>query len=100
VPESELTPGHMAVAATSAELGDHIGEIDASVDQTLRPGDSQAGDAGLTIAFNANYLIDILSRVGTERVVLETTTSSSPAVLKPLGGPDLTHVIMPIHISG
>jgi DNA polymerase-3 subunit beta len=96
---SELVPGHMTVAATSAELGDHVGEIDASVEQMGRSGDDQGGDAGLTIAFNANYLIDILSRLGTERVVLEMTTPSSPAVIRPMEGPDLTHVIMPIHIS-
>jgi DNA polymerase-3 subunit beta len=99
VPGSELAPGHMTVAATSAELGDHVGEIDASVEPAVRPGDDQTEGAGLTIAFNANYLIDILSRIGMDRVVLETTTPSSPAVIRPLEGPDLTHVIMPIHVS-
>ncbi len=89
VPGSELTPGHISVAATSAELGDHVGEIDASVE----------GEE-IGIAFNANYLIDILSRVGTAQVALETTTPSSPAVIRPVGGAELTHVIMPIHISG
>jgi len=95
VPGSELTPGHMSVAATSAELGDHVGEIDASVEEA-------GGERGepMTIAFNANYLIDILSRVGMAQVALETTTPSSPAVIRPVGGPDLIHVIMPIHISG
>ena len=94
VPGSELTPGHMSVAATSAELGDHVGEIDASVEEVS----GQRGEP-MTIAFNANYLIDILSRIGTERVALETTTPSSPVVVRPVGGADLTHVIMPIHIS-
>lgn len=95
VPGSELTPGHMSVAATSAELGDHMGEIDASVEEA----GGQRGEP-MTIAFNANYLMDILSRVGTAQVALETTTPSSPAVIRPVGGPDLIHVIMPIHISG
>jgi DNA polymerase-3 subunit beta len=99
VPGSELVPGHMTVAATSAELGDHVGEIDASVEQAGGSGDDQGEGAELTIAFNANYLIDLLTRIGTGRVVLETTTPSSPAVIKPADGPDLTHVIMPIHIS-
>jgi len=93
VPGSELTPGHMAVTATSAELGDHVGEIDAMVE--IRG----EGEGSMMIAFNANYLIDILSRIDTERVVLDTITPSSPAVIRPVGGPDLTHVIMPIHIS-
>lgn len=89
VPGSELSPGHISVAATSAELGDHVGEIDASVE----------GEE-IEIAFNANYLIDILSRVGTAQVALETTTPSSPAVIRPVGDAELIHVIMPIHISG
>jgi DNA polymerase-3 subunit beta len=96
---SELVPGHMTVAATSVELGDHVGEVDASVEQAGRSGEDQGEGAGLTIAFNANYLIDILSRISAGRVILETTTPSSPAVIRPAEGPDLTHVIMPIHIS-
>ncbi|MEA3345205.1 MAG: DNA polymerase III subunit beta [Chloroflexota bacterium] len=86
---------HVSIAATSAELGDHVGEIDAQVE--LAPGE-ESGEP-LVIAFNANYLIDILPRLGTQKVVLETTTSSSPALFRPVGGADLTHVIMPIHIS-
>lgn len=94
VPGSELTPGHISVTATSAELGDNVGEIDASVERA--PG--QEGEP-LTIAFNANYLIDALSSIDEQRVALETTTPSSPAVIKPVEGPDLIHVIMPIQIS-
>lgn len=93
-PGSELVPGHISVTATSAELGDHLGEIDASVEQA-----ASQGEEPMTIAFNANYLIDILSRIDTASVSLETTTPSSPAVIKPVSGPDLTYVIMPIHIS-
>lgn len=95
VPGSDLTPAHMTVAATSAELGDHVGEIDVDVEEA----GGQRGES-MTTAFNANYLIDILSRVGTAQVALETTGPSSPAVVRPVGGPDLTHVIMPVHISG
>jgi DNA polymerase-3 subunit beta len=94
VPGSELAPGHISVTATSAELGDHVGEIDASVEQA--PGHEEESP---TIAFNANYLIDALSCIDEQRVALETTTPSSPAVIKPVEGPDLTHVIMPIQIS-
>ena len=103
VPGSELTPGHMTVAATSAELGDHVGEIDVDVEeagsQTSVSSVEPTGEP-MNVAFNANYLIDILSRIGTAQVALETTGPSSPAVIRPVGGPDLTHVIMPVHISG
>lgn len=86
-PGGELAPGHMTIAATSAELGDNVGEIDAQVE----------GDES-EIAFNAKYLIDVLSVMDAAQVALETTTSSSPGVIKPIGDVDFVHVIMPMHV--
>ena len=86
-PGGELAPGHITIAATSAELGDNVGEIDASIE----------GDE-IEIAFNVKYLIDVLSVMDSAQVVLETTTSSSPGVLKPVGDVDFVHVIMPMHV--
>ncbi len=88
VPGSELTPGQMIVTGTSAEYGDNVSEMDASVE----------GEE-IEIAFNARYMIDALSVVGTPEVVLETSTSSSPGVLRPVGGADYLCVVMPMHIS-
>jgi len=87
VPGGELAPGHMTIAATSAELGDNVGEIDASVE----------GDE-IEIAFNVKYLMDVLSVIDTEKIALETTTPSSPGVIKPVGAEDFVHVIMPMHV--
>jgi len=87
-PGSELTPGHMIVSATSAETGDDVSESDASVE----------GEE-IEIAFNVKYLIDVLSVVGTPQVTLDTTTSSSPGVIRPVGDVDFTHVIMPMHLG-
>lgn len=86
-PGGELAPGHITIAATSAELGDNVGEIDASIE----------GDE-IEIAFNVKYLIDVLSVMDSAQVVLETTTSSSPGVIKPVGDVDFVHVIMPMHV--
>ncbi len=80
--------GRVTLVATSAELGDNVADIDASIE----------GDP-LEIAFNAKYLIDVLSVIETPQVVLETAVSSSPGVLRPLGDDQFTHVIMPMHIS-
>lgn len=88
VPGSELTPGQMIVTATSAEFGDNVSEIDASIQ----------GDE-TEIAFNARYMIDALNVVGTPEVAVETSTSSSPGVLRPVGGNDFLCVIMPMHIT-
>jgi len=87
-PGSELAPGHVTVSATSAETGDDVSELDASIE----------GDE-LEIAFNVKYMIDVLSVVGTPQVALDTTTSSSPGVVRPIGDVDYTHVIMPMHLG-
>ena len=84
----ELMNGRITLMATSAELGDNVADVDASIE-----GDS------LEVAFNAKYLIDILSVIDTPQVALETTASSSPGVLRPIGDDNFTHVIMPMHIS-
>jgi DNA polymerase-3 subunit beta len=87
-PASELAPGSLIVSATSAETGDDVSELDASIE----------GEE-IEIAFNVRYLIDVLSVIGTPQVGLDTTTSSSPGVIHPIGDADFTHVIMPMHLG-
>ena len=88
VPGSELSPGQLIVTGTSAELGDNVSEVDATIE----------GEE-TEIAFNARYLIDALSVVGTAETALETSTASSPGLLRPVGGDDFSCVIMPMHIT-
>jgi DNA polymerase-3 subunit beta len=88
VPGGELAPGRVTLTATSAEVGDNVGEFDAVIE-----------GQEMEIAFNAKYLIDVLSVADAAQVALETTTASSPGVIKPVGSEDFTHVIMPMHIS-
>jgi len=87
-PGTELTPGHMIVSATSAETGDDVSEIDATIE----------GDE-IEIAFNIKYLIDVLSVIDAPQISLDTTTSSSPGVIRPVGETNFTHVIMPMHLG-
>jgi len=87
-PGSELAPGHVTVQATSAETGDNAGEVDASVE-----------GAPIEIAFNVKYMIDVLNVAGTPQVALETTSPSSPGMIRPVGDDAFTHVIMPMHIG-
>jgi DNA polymerase-3 subunit beta len=88
-PGSELAPGHVTLQATSAETGDNAGELDATVE----------GKA-IEIAFNVKYMIDVLNVAGATQVVLETTSPSSPGLIRPVGDDAFTHVIMPMHIGG
>ena len=87
VPSNDLQ-GKIILTATSAELGDHVSEVDATVN----------GEP-LTIAFNAKYMIDVLAIIDTPQVILETTVESSPGVLKPIGDEEFTHIIMPMHLN-
>jgi DNA polymerase-3 subunit beta len=89
VPGDDLTPGQMVVTGTSAEFGDNVSELDATIE-----------GEGIEVAFNARYMIDALSVVGTPEVALETSTPSSPGVIRPVGdGADFLCVIMPMHIT-
>jgi DNA polymerase III subunit beta len=79
--------GRMIISATSAEHGDNVSEIDATVEG--KP---------IEIAFNARYLIDALEVMDTAQVSIQTRDASSPGTLKPMGGGDFVHIIMPMHI--
>ena len=87
-PGSELAPGHITVQATSAETGDNVGEMDATVD-----------GVPIQIAFNVKYLIDFLSVASAAQVALEVTTPSSPGKFTPVGDETFLCVVMPMHIG-
>lgn len=84
----EGEPGSLTLAATAAEVGDNVGQIDATIE----------GQA-MEVAFNGRYLIDILNVIDSAQVVIETSTPSSPGVFRAVGDEDFVHVIMPMHIS-
>jgi DNA polymerase-3 subunit beta len=87
-PGDQAQAGKLTVNATSAELGDNVTEIEAAVE-----------GVAIEIAFNAEYLMDVLGVLNSPQVVIETSSPSSPGVLKPSGGQDFIHVIMPMHIA-
>ena len=87
-PGSEIAPGHVTVQATSAETGDNVGEMDATVE-----------GAAIQIAFNVKYLIDFLSVANAAQVALETSTPSSPGKFTPVGDDTFLCVVMPMHIG-
>jgi len=84
---NESGGGQVTISGTSAELGDNVSQLDAEVE-----GESTK------IAFNAKYLVDVLGVIDAAQVSLETTGSSSPGVIKPVGAQDFVHVIMPMHV--
>jgi len=86
--ESSLVPGTVSISAQSQERGDNEGRIDATV-----------SGPGIEVAFNVRYLIDVLSVIKEEQVVLETNEANSPVVLRPVNRDDFTHVIMPMSVN-
>jgi DNA polymerase-3 subunit beta len=87
-PGNELMPGYATISATSAETGDNVAQIDATVE----------GDE-IEIAFNVRYMGQVLAVMGTPQVALETTLSTEPGVIKPVGDDDFVHIIMPMHFG-
>jgi DNA polymerase-3 subunit beta len=74
--------------SANAEVGDHVGRIEADVE----------GD-GTTIAFNARFLADVLQNVDAEQFALELNGPLSPGVFKPLGDDRYVHVVMPLRTT-
>ena len=89
-PGSDTLPGQITLRATSAEAGDNVSDLDALVE-----------GVPIEVAFNARYMIEVLSVIDTPQVVLETTRSDRPGVFRPVGsGPEeFAHVIMPMQLQ-
>ena len=82
-------PGRLTVSSRAEELGDNQGEIDATIE----------GGEESKIAFNSKYLAEVLDVLGESEVSLETTTPSSPGVLRGSGNDSYVHVVMPMFVQ-
>lgn len=51
---------------------------------------------GLTISFNVKYIIDVLKVIDTENVIMETSGSFSPCVLRPENNDDYLCLVLPL----
>jgi DNA polymerase-3 subunit beta len=87
-PRGELEPGTLEVSATAAQTGSNETTVDATIE----------GEP-IEIAFNVRYLLDVLNVIDTPNVALETSGSSAPGMIRPVGRDDFLHVIMPMHLG-
>lgn len=81
-------PGKVEISAQSEETGASEVSVDANIE-----------GPGLVIAFNVRFLREVLDVIRTPSVVLETNANNTPAILKPVGDDNFTHVIMPMHLG-
>lgn len=87
-PGNELMPGFATISATSTETGDNVAQIDADIE----------GDE-VEIAFNVRYMSQVLNVIDTAQVALETTRSTEPGVIRPVGDDSFLHIIMPMQFG-
>jgi len=83
----ELSEGQLRLSSNNPDLGDAQEELDVDY----------AGE-GLTVAFNARYLIDALGSVKAKEVRLGFKDATSPAQLVPTDDDDALAVVMPMRV--
>jgi len=81
-------PNKITVLAVSPQVGDNVSEVSGIV----------SGDE-LEIAFNAKFVLDVLSVISSEKILLEFSSPLSPAILRPEKDPNYLYVIMPLRIE-
>jgi DNA polymerase-3 subunit beta len=91
-PGGELKPGLVEISGQSDETGFNQNQVDANIEGPQ-----------LLIAFNVRFLREALDVIRTPNVALETTSETSPGMIRQVGGQtsdgDYIHVIMPMHLG-
>jgi DNA polymerase-3 subunit beta len=78
----------VSITAHAADVGDNVDAVEAAVE-----------GSATAIAFNARYLIDVLSALGAEEAALELSGPLAPGVIRGIGKDDYVHVIMPVRTA-
>lgn len=79
----------VVVSSQAASLGENTVEVEATL----------IGEEN-EIAFNARYIVDVLSNMTSEDISLEMTGPLNPGVFKMKGDASFFHLIMPIRVQG
>jgi len=78
----------LVLSATTNEVGDSKAEVNAKVD-----------GSEIQIAFNARYILDALSVLGSDEVELQFDGPLSPGLIRTPESDDYLYVIMPIRVA-
>jgi len=80
---------HITVSSGSSVVGENTVQVDAKL----------SGEEN-EIAFNARYLLDVLSNIEEKNLIFEMTGPLNPGVFKVAGDESYLHLIMPIRVQG
>lgn len=75
------------LSAEAQDIGSGTESLDAEI----------SGDS-IDVAFNVKYLMESLKNLQASQVQIQLNTATSPAILQPLGGIKMTHLIMPVQL--
>jgi len=84
----EIGSGKVKILANAPSLGENISQVEAKID-----GDNQR------VAFNFRFLVDLLSNLETDQVIIEMQEPLKPVVFKNPKDKDFLHIIMPVKIQ-
>ena len=84
----ETSDDGMTVSSRAEEVGNNEGRLDAQIE----------GEES-KIAFNSKYLMEVLDVLGSGQVALETSSPSSPGVLRSVDREGYVHVVMPMFVQ-
>ncbi len=76
----------MKITTSNPDLGEAVEELEIE------------SDAEITIGFNTKYVLDALSSISTENVIISFEDDLSPCVIKPTSDEKYTCVVMPMRI--
>jgi DNA polymerase-3 subunit beta len=83
----EISPGQLRIVAHNPEQEEAVEEIEA-----------QTSVDGLSIGFNVTYLLDALSALREDQVVLNLRDANSSALVREAGHSRSRHVVMPLRL--
>jgi DNA polymerase-3 subunit beta len=91
----ESTPVRLIMSDKKIELL----AIETDIGQATETIDGNYFGEEITVAFNADYLIDGLEVISTDEISLETTDALKPAILKGLDEETFLYLLMPVRVS-
>ena len=84
----KTSKGSLAFKSSAKEIGSQENEIEGEV----------SGEE-LQIAFNTKFLLDAVSNIPTQQVMIEFSGALSASLIKPIGEEGLEYIVMPVRLS-